>query len=230
MDIEQTKGYGIAVSDLEGGWNLSFKKKLRKISQRIILKNLSLLQRLKLLYYFNKERGKASKLDLSDIKARGMKNLDFLKQQLDYIAMFSALSRIVGKDNSLRIMFRVMEKTAPDAFSQFSPEHETIIKYGNSLEFFRKYFEPLPNACSKAGCLEMVLTENTEKCFQYDITWCVWLELSKKMGIPEACIPNCYADDYAYPSYFQNYGIKYSRKGTLAKGSSSCDTRFELLN
>jgi hypothetical protein len=75
----------------------------------------------------------------------------------------------------------------------------------------------------------MALTENSESCFQFEITWCIWLELARKMNIPEACIPNCYADDFAYPDYFKKYGIKYSQKGTLAKGAKCCDLRFERM-
>jgi hypothetical protein len=89
--------------------------------------------------------------------------------------------------------------------------------------------KPLPEACKKAACLDMTLTEDSPNVFQFDITWCVWLELAKKMNIPEACIPNCYADDFAYPDYFKSYGINYSRKGTLAKGAACCDLRFDRM-
>ncbi|MEI7594163.1 MAG: L-2-amino-thiazoline-4-carboxylic acid hydrolase [Bacteroidota bacterium] len=158
-----------------------------------------------------------------------MTNNDFINQQLEYIALFSSLTRILNKEKAIKIMCRVMENTAIDAFSKSSPEEEAISEFNDAFEFFRAYMAPLPNSCMKAGCLDMKLVENNENCFQFDIHWCVWLELAIKMGIPEACIPNCYADDYAYPDYFMKYGIKYSNKSTLAKGASCCDLRFERM-
>ncbi len=229
MDIEKTNGYGIAISDLEGSWDKTFKKKIKKTSRKIIFGKLSFVEKTKLFIVFLKRRIKAARLDLSDIKARGMTNSSFIKQQLDYIAMYSALSKVAGKDRAKEIMFNVMEETSVEAFAKSSPEPAAIREYGDSFEFFRKYLRPLPGACAKAGCLDIRLAENNERCFQFDIHWCVWLELAKKMDVPEACMPNCYADDCAYPKYFEAYGIKYSRTGTLAAGSERCDLRFEKI-
>ncbi len=229
MEIEKTNGYGIAISDLEGNWDEAFKAKLKKTSQKIIFNHLSFFEKIKLISLFSKERKKTTQLELSDLRQKGMTNDLFIKQQLEYIAMFSALAKLCGLEKAKQIIFEVMEKTSVEAFSKSSPEHDAIINYGNSFEFFRKYMQPLPLACSKAGCLDMKLTENTENSFQFEIYWCVWLELAKRMNIPEACIPNCYADDHAYPDYFKQYGIQYSRKGTLATGHQCCDMRFEKI-
>ena len=45
----------------------------------------------------------------------------------------------------------------------------------------------------------------------------------EKINVPEACIPNCYADDLYYPDYFRKFDIKYSRKVTPVRGHNSCD-------
>jgi|APCry1669188910_1035180.scaffolds.fasta_scaffold00016_77 hypothetical protein len=49
-------------------------------------------------------------------------------------------------------------------------------------------------------------SENSSDCFLFEVHWCVWYELAKKTGVPEACIPNCYADDVVYPEYLKNQG------------------------
>ena len=41
--------------------------------------------------------------------------------------------------------------------------------------------------------------------------------------------PNCYADDLAHPDYFKKFGIKYSRKGTIANGAKCCDLWVERM-
>jgi hypothetical protein len=229
MEIEKTKGYGIALSDLEGNWDETFKAKLEEKSQKIIFGHLSIIEKIKLFYWFYIEKKRSKSIDLSDIKSKGMVNTSFVEQQLIYLSMFSALLKATNKERSLKIMYEVMEVTAVEAFSQSSPEHEVIQEYGDSFEFFKRYMRPLPQACKAAGCLEMKMTENSSEKFQYDITWCVWLELAKKMNVPEACLPNCHADDYAYPDYFKSYNIKYSRTGTLAQGDKCCDLRFERI-
>jgi hypothetical protein len=229
MDIKELKGYGLAVSDLEGNWSPEFKARIKKKSQKIILNHLSFAQKIKLIYYFLKEKQRASRLDLSDLHTKGMTNASFIQQQLEYLAMFSALSKTLDTKSALAIMFEVMEATAGEAMRQNTPTLEEIKSCGDTMETFRKYFEPLPEASCKAGCHKLVVTENTARVFQLDITYCVWLELARKMSIPEACLPNCYADDFAYPEYYNQLGIKYSRKGTLAQGCKSCDLRFEKM-
>ena len=230
IKIENTRGYGVAFSDLEGSWDPAFKSKIKKISMKIIMKQVTFFQKIKLLYWFYKEKKKAKNIDLSDIRSKGMTNSSFIKQQLEYISIFSALANVLDKEKALKIMFSVMDATAHEAFSLSALTIEEVKPFGDPMEFFRKYFLAFSEASTKAGCHDMVLSENSKNCIQIDIIWCVYYELAKKMNVPEACIPNCYADDLYYPDYFKTFDIKYSRKGTLARGHKYCDCRFERYN
>jgi len=230
MEVSELKGYGLAVSDLEGNWSVEFKRRIKKISQRIIMGHLSNLQKIKLMYFYIKEKQKALRIDLSEVRIKGMTNDSFVKLQLDYICMFSALTKVLSVYEALEIMYNVMDATAGEAMYQNTPTIDEIKSLGDAMTTFRKYFEPLPEASRKAGCHQLAITESTENVLQIDITYCVWLELAKKMDIPEACLPNCYADDYAYPKYYQQLGISYSRSGTLAQGCKSCSLRFERIS
>lgn len=230
IKIENARGYGVAMSDLEGSWDPAFKSKIKKISMKIIMKQLSFFQKIQLLYFFYKEKKKAKNIDLSDIKSKGMTNTSFINQQLEYISTFSALAKVLNKEKALKIMYSVMDATASEAFSLSALTVEEVKQFGDSMDFFRKYFSAFCEASIKAGCYDMIISENTINCIQIDIKWCIWYELAKKMNVPEACIPNCYADDLYYPDYFKSFGIKYSRKGTLAKGHEYCDCRFERCN
>jgi hypothetical protein len=87
----------------------------------------------------------------------------------------------------------------------------------------------MPEPARNAGCHEITVVDGGEDVKGFDISWCVWLELARLMGVPEACAPNCYADDLAYPEYFAALGIRYRRTGTLAKGQRCCDFRFERM-
>ena len=229
MEIEKTRGYGIAASDAEGSWDSAFKLKLKKVAIKTVMKQITFLQKIQVLIWFYKEKKRALKLDLSDIRAKGMTNETFIKQQLEYISLFSALTKVLNKESALKIMYSVMDATATEALLLSLPEIDDVKKFGDSIEFFRKYMSVFPEVSKKAGCHEITITEDSTNNIQLDINWCVWFELAKKMDVPEACLANCYADDLAYPDYFKALGIKYSRKGTLAQGKKCCDTRFEKI-
>ncbi|MFA6977733.1 MAG: L-2-amino-thiazoline-4-carboxylic acid hydrolase [Ignavibacteriaceae bacterium] len=229
MDVTNLRGYGIAGSDAEANWSQAFKAKLKKTSQKVVMKHLNLKQKFQVLYWFAKEKKRSAALDLSDIRAKGMKNDIFIKQQLEYLSIFSTLKIVVGLDSALNIMYAVMDATAEEALLLSLPEVEAIRNMGEPFEVLRSYSAVFPETAKKAGCHEGVITEEKQNSFQFDIHYCVWLELAKKMNVPEACIPNCYADDLAYPKYFESLGIKYTRTGTLAKGNACCDLRFEKM-
>ena len=229
MDVTKLRGYGIAGSDVEASWSPVFKAKLKKASQKVIMKHLNFKQKFQVLYWFAKEKKRSAALNLSDIRAKGMKNEIFIKQQLEYLSLFSALKIVVGVDSALKIMYAVMDATAAEALLLSLPEVEEIRKLGEPYEVFRDYFAVLPESAIKAGCHQGVISDLKQNSCQFDIHYCVWFELAKKMNVSEACIPNCYADDLAYPKYFESLGIKYTRSGTLAKGSTCCDLRFEKM-
>lgn len=188
IKIENTRGYGVAFSDLEGSWDAAFKSRIKKISMKIIMNHVSFSQKIQLLYLFYKEKKKAENIDLSDIKSKGMTNISFINQQLEYISMFSGLAKVLNKEKALKIMYSVMDATASEAFSLSALTVEEVKQFGDPMEFFRKYFFALSEASIKAGCHNMIISENSENCIQLDIKWCVWYELAKKMNVPEACI------------------------------------------
>jgi hypothetical protein len=85
----------------------------------------------------------------------------------------------------------------------------------------------MARASVAGGCNQMAVEDDGNDAFQMNVTWCVWLELAERMGIPDGCKPNCYADDLVFPEYFGDLGIDYSRTQTLACGGDCCDFRFE---
>ena len=226
MRIQDLRGYGIAPSDAEGSWDPAFKGKLKRKAQNVVMRNLTFMQKLRFSIAFISEKWRAGKLDLTDLREKGMRNQAFLDQQLEYLAVFASLKKVRGKDAALTIMHQVMDATAAEALLLTLPEPEDICKVGDPFEVFRQICGILPEVTKAAGCHSIAITEDTEKAIQWDVSWCVWLELAKKMGVAEACIPNCYADDLAYPDYFKAIGIEYKRAGTLAMGAKQCDFRF----
>jgi len=227
MDVKSLRGYGMAASDAEASWPESIMKNLKASSKKVVFSNLNFLQKIKFAYHFIQEKKRSKSIDLSSIRAKGMSNENFINQQLEYLSLYSALRIAVGAVKAHEIALKIMDATAREALLASIPTQEDIRKVGDPFNVYRSYFEVSPESSRKAGCHEVTIAENSDTVYQFDIHWCVWFEMAKLFGVPEACIPNCYSDDLAYPEYFASLGLKYSRTSTLAMGGTHCDFRIE---
>jgi len=230
MEIERLRNYGVAFSDAEAAWPPALKKKMRKRGQALVFGSLGVMQGLRFAWHFFKAKRRAKTLDLQDLRAKGMNNAAFLAQQIEYLCVFSALLPLLGKEGAIRLLKRVMDETAREALLLCLPEAGEVQRAGEPFEVFRAYLRAVPGASCKAGCFDAAIVEDSAQAFQFNVNWCVWLELARKMGVPEACLPNCYADELVFPDYFKALGIEYKRSGTLAEGKNCCDFRFEKRN
>lgn len=225
MNITDLRGYGVAFSDLEALWSPEMKAQLKKKGVAVVTPRLGFFEKIRFGLAFLRQRRRASALDLSDLRAAGMNNQAFLTQQLEYLAMYAALDEIVGPARAQEISLAIMDATAREPMLACLPDPEQVRASGDPLEVFRAYFVAAPEASRKAGCLELTVVDEPDAT-GFDVSWCVWLELARRMGVPDACKPNCYSDNIAFPDYFRDLGIDYVRTGTLAGGCARCDFRF----
>ena len=226
--ITDLRNYGVALSDAESRWPESLIKQMRKAAKAIVLGHLGFLQRIHFFLGFLAAKYRARKADLSSIRAKGMINESFLATQIEYISMFSALAKVLGVRQTEQITKEVMNATAKEALLLCLPEASEVRCFPDAMTVFREYLREGLNESRKAGCLEATIAENSSDAFQFNVTWCVWLELARLLGAPEACKPNCYSDDLVFPAYFNSLGIDYRRTQTLACGGACCDFRFEM--
>jgi hypothetical protein len=229
MDVTRLRNYGVSFSDAEGAWSDEVKATMRTKGKAVVMRNLGAWDKLRFAFLFLGARRRAARLDLTPFRDRGLDNEPFYRQQLEYLAMFSALAQLKGSDGAIAIMKQVMDEAAREPMLLCLPETSEMLATGDAMAAMREYLRPTPEAAAKAGCQDIAIAEDGEDAFQFDVTWCVWLELARSMGIPEACLPNCYADDLVFPEYFAALGIGYSRTETLASGCDRCNFRFERL-
>ncbi len=229
MDVSTLRNYGVAFSDAESSWSAELKARMRRDARRVVLRHLSGWQRLRLIIAFVRHRRRARALDLSDLRARGLTNAGFVDQQLEYLTLFAALAEVLGSERAVEVMDAVMVETAHEPLLQVLPEPDRVRALGDPLDVFRRYLAVAPEAACAAGSQTLSITDEPD-AIAMDVTWCVWLELARRVGVPEACLPNCTADELVFPEYFAALGIRYSRTGTLAGGASCCDFRFERVD
>ncbi len=225
--VADLRNYGVASSDAESRWPDSLMQQMRKAARGIVLGHLGFMQRFRFLIGFLAAKYRARKVDLSPIREKGMTNEKFLATQIEYISMFSALTQVLGVEQAEQIMKQVMDVTAREALLLCLPEASDVRSFPDTMAVFREYLCGSLKASRTAGCLETTIAEDRDNAFQFNVTWCVWLELARLLGAPEACRPNCYSDDLVFPDYFGSLGIDYRRTQTLACGGTCCDFRFE---
>jgi L-2-amino-thiazoline-4-carboxylic acid hydrolase len=226
MDVSHLRNYGVAFSDAEATWPAELKAEMRRKAKNVVLGHLSGWQKLQFGFLFLSEQHRCKSVDLSAIRARGMHNEAFLAQQVQYIAVFSSVARLVGTSRAVTILQEVMDVTAREALLLCLPEPELLRETGDPLAAFAAYSRGVPAVSSAAGCHEVVIAEDTDDAFEMRMTWCVWLELARALDVPDACLPNCYSDQLVFPDFMSALGIDYTRTQTLASGGTCCNFRF----
>ncbi len=228
MKVQALRNYAVAFSDAEGAWPDAIKAEMKRKGMAVVLSHLGFLQRFQFGLAFWREKQRIAALDLSGLRERGFNNDPFIAQQVQYLALFCALKSLFGSAKAIAICKQIMDETA-DALILLLPEPADVLSFADPFNALREYFRAGPEAARKAAAGTVVVAEDADEVFQFDITSCIWLDLASLAGVPEACIPNCYADDLVFPQYFAALGVDYTRQSTLALGASQCDCRFRRL-
>lgn len=227
MKVSELRNYGLAFSEAETAWSPEFKAWMRKTGMDAVMKHLGLWQKLRFGLAFLSEQRRMKKVDLTEIRARGMNDERFLATQVDFLALYSALCQVLGEPRGQEVFKEMIDATAPAALRLALPEAEDLRSFPDPFDALRAYMRPAPEAAARAGCQTIEIVEDKPDVFQFDVKWCVWLELARALGAPGAATFNCYSDDITFPSLFASLGVRYSRSQTLAHGGSRCDFRFE---
>lgn len=229
MEVKDLRNYGKPLKIPEGVPK-DVEKWVRKETLRIIRKNIGLINLIRLLFRMMAENRRMSAHDMSAVRQRGLADGDFLKGQIQMAALFSAMSRIFGKERALEISREIMDTAGPAVLGVIMPESEDFKKVGDPFEAFRKYNMAHMAANKEAGIHDFEVIEDGEDAFQINVTYCASCEIPKQLGVVEACQPSCYADDVFFPDFCEKMGTRFIRKGTLARGDDVCDFRYERVS
>ena len=229
MDFHELKNYGKPLSDLTTIAQKEKQKQINAISFKVIKDNLGLLTTIRHLVATLMETRRLSKIDLTEIRQRGLTNKAFIKSQIEFAAAYSALGRMIGREKTLAIFNAIMEQIAPIAFPIILPTADEFRSCGDAWEAWKAYMAAMAEADQQAGCHVIDIVENSEDAFQMNCTYCAWYEIPKTFGLKEACLPSCYGDDVYFPEACRELGIEFKRTNTLARGGDCCDFRFERI-
>lgn len=226
MEKKDLRNYGKSLLQMMEDVPQAIMRGISETSFKLIEKHLNPDDLERFISSLPEAKGKMLRTDLSHIRAKGLNSSKFIYQQVEWTASFSVLSNLTGRENTLDIFRKISETTYPQLFFAVFPDPEDFKNYADPLYAFKEWFLAMMAANKKAGLFEYKIAQNAQDVFQIDCVWCAWYATYKQLGVEEACIPVCHADDAFYPEYFQQTDIRYKRTKTIGWGNDCCDFCF----
>ena len=227
METKDLKNYGKSLLEMIGSVPQEIHKEISDASFSIMNKHLNSDDLKHFAAFLESEKKRMLKMNLSSVREKGLNIEEFIHQQIEWAASFSATSNIIGREIALNIHRKITEKTYSKLFFYVFPTPEELNVFDDPFNAFKEWFLSMMEANRNVGLFDYKVVENTVDIFQMDCVWCAWREIYIHLGAEEACVPVCYADDAFYPNYFQQTDIEYKRTKTLGWGNTCCDFRFE---
>ncbi len=228
MRVEDLHNYGTNMHDLATKIPKKIARKAQKVMFSALIKELGLVKAVKLLLLMRKKNKVLSQNKLDHTRTF-CKNEDFLRTKVSDAATFAALQELTNPEEAVEIYKRVMEKVIPLMESSLYPDPELIKNFENQFEIVKQYILSIMEADEKEGLHKIEIVENTPDVLQFNVTRCAWFESQNELGVPEATIKDCYADEISLPGLLSKVNVKFSRTQTIASGAKFCDFRFERI-
>ncbi|MBQ9005794.1 MAG: L-2-amino-thiazoline-4-carboxylic acid hydrolase [Atopobiaceae bacterium] len=136
-------------------------------------------------------------------------------------ALYFELTDAFGKDEAFRMVDDYMAEYSANASKAF----RLIVALPGGRGFFMRAFGKVVGLAfgEKQGYVN-AMHECTPDRIAYDVLTCPYHRTFAQMGAPELCQLFCRNDEICYGDLD---GIRFVRKGTLAKGASHCDFLIE---
>ncbi|UCD83369.1 MAG: L-2-amino-thiazoline-4-carboxylic acid hydrolase [Deltaproteobacteria bacterium] len=229
MEVKELKNYGKPLIETTYGMPKEVGKEVMKSIMSILKKHLGLLGVMQFTFLITKEMRMMLKERFISVRGKGLKNEKFIKQLVRHAAFYSVLLKMKGREKANEILDEIAELAAAKVSPSIFPTAEDFGKFDDSFEAFKEWYLALVDADQKAGAQFFEVVENTGDALQINYTYCVWFEIPKKLGVEEACLSSCNADDLFFPDYCREIGVGFKRAGIIAKGADCCDFRFERV-
>lgn len=222
MEVRDLKGYGKSWTDGLTDMPRDVERGIRRTALKIIMGHLGPWNLLKFPLLFLSEQRKMSKIDLSQVREKGLTNEKFIKSQVEFNALYSAVSMLIGRERTMELFRQVMEATAFEVFNCLWAAKEDFASFDDPWAAYRQYARAIARADNETGGHVFEMVEDTEEAIEMNVSYCAWYEIASALGVKEACLASCYSDDVGWPAM----GIGFQRTKTIAAGADCCDFRF----
>ena len=229
MRVEDLKNYGRPFSETLAEIPRPIDRLIKREAFKVVIRHLGLLGALRLLLLTRREKRRLAATDLEPVRGRGLTSEFFIRYILGNTAMFSAMTRMRGTNESLAIHHEVMDRIAVPMNEAILPSAEDLREFDDPFQAFRDYLMAFFAAEKDAGLHDYEVIEDSDNAAAINVTYCAFCEIPRLCGIVEACDPSCYSDEVFFPGHLEPFGIRFVRTKTLARGGDCCDFRFETI-
>ena len=223
MKVSELGNYGCSLDDMVNKVPEDFMKVMKQEFKKEMSQSLGIIGTFKFLIakrkldklILNKENDIANELDIS--------NVNFVKYLLNRATGFGALCKVVGKEETLKMYFKLADKCTYDFMKYLNPNVEELEACGDPFEVFKEYMRAGLEANADIGIHKFEEVEETDDIYRFNITDCAFYSVPDKIGLRDACLSSCYGDEVFYPKYCDQFGVEFIRKNTIARGDKVCD-------
>ncbi len=229
MEVHDIKNYKVPLTDMMDAIPTKTKLGLMIGVFKIMKSHMSFSDFIRFASLFSKEKKRLTKVDLWSLREKGLKNESFIKQQVDTVAAYSAMSALKGKDRALEIFFEIMGTAAKKVYLGWMPEPEDFRKCGDPFEAFKQWYMAMSDVSKAVGGGDYEMITNDKDVLHFTVPYCPWYDIARLLGMEEAALISCHADEEALPDYCRRMGIKYERTKALGHGDDCCEYRYERI-
>ena len=229
MKVEELKNYGRPLSDVI--LDPENEKQMMKVVRKELRKELGIMGTIKLLLEIRKEIKLIRNRDWSRLKEHGPVDDRFIESVLQQAAAMKVLGKMMGIDKATGFYHRLIERVQYDVSAPILPSVEEFKACGDAFSALKQYAKAMIDADQRVGIHEIDIIEDTPKAFAYNVKYCIWNEVARKVGVSQLCYAGrCYGDEVFFSTVLPKAGVTFKRTATLTLGQSVCDPRFELTN
>ncbi len=227
MNVESLKNYGRPYSETMTTLPHAVQKRIRREGVKVLRRHLGLLGLIRVLWLTWREQKRMRRMDLDPVRRRGLANEKFIEFILQNTALFSATASIAGMERALAIHREIMDEVAIPLNEAILPSRSEFEGLDDLFAVFRQYMLAFLQAEKRAGLHEYRIVEDSDDAIAFDVTYCAFCEIPKRLGVMEACESGCYSDEVFFPGFLEPLGLRFVRSQTLARKGDHCDFRFE---
>lgn len=219
------KNYGRSLIEAGKTIPAEAKRQAKEETLKTIKNELGLLRMPKLMVLMHKEKKRMLRISLAGVIKEDL-NSEFIELSISRASLFSAMSKLIGLKKAEEVHNKSAAKTGTKIMAYMFPRGSDFVIDGDRFALFKDWVIALFEANKRDGIHEFGMAENNSRLLEINCTYCAFYAIPKRLGIGEAALPSCYADDVFLPMLCSEIGVEYSRKGTLARGQEFCDFSF----
>ncbi len=229
MEAKDLKNYKVPLTDMMDTLPIKTKLGLMKGVSKTMKSHMTWFDIARFIVLFTKEKKRLAKIDLGSLREKGLTNKSFIKQQVDTVEAYSAMASMKGKDKALDIFFEIMGTAAKEVYVGWMPKPEDVRKCDDPFEAFKEWYLAMSDVSKAVGGGDYEIVTNSKDVFHFTAPYCPWYEIARLLGIEEAALISCHADQVALPDYCREMGIKFERAKAMGHGDDCCEYLFERL-